>query len=288
MTDDIEVTETVPGTVFELRRTIRADRIGEDVGAVLAEMYGKVADAGLRPAGPPSITYLDRLVPGRPVAVDVGVAVAPDTEHAEIGDGARIVGRHARPVARVVHHGDYRTIGATYQALDDWAATHGYRPAGPLTETYLVGPDSATDPAGYRTAVCLPIMPSFGLTVHLTGNVADAVRRTREVLTAHGFSVPWEMDLRATLVEAGADLEEYRVLGVCAPDLALRALETDRQAGLLLPCTVAVRAAEDGSIVEILDPAVLVRATGLSELGTLAQDLRRRIDSVLAAISEQG
>jgi uncharacterized protein (DUF302 family) len=71
---------------------------------------------------------------------------------------------------------------------------------------------------------------------------------------------------------------------VCAPDLALRTLDTDRQAGLLLPCTVVVREAGDGSVVEALDPAVLVRATGLPGLEPVASDLRKRLDDALASI----
>jgi uncharacterized protein (DUF302 family) len=285
MHSQIEIRETVPGTVFLLRRTVRTDRIGEDIRRALGEMYTKVKAAGLHPVSPPSVTYLDHVVAGEPLAVDAGVAVAPGTGHAEIGDGARIVGRHARPAARIVHHGDYAGIGVAYQELEEWTARHGYRPAGPPTETYLVGPDVAADPAGYRTEICLPVIPSIGLTVRLDEGVAAAARRTREVLAHHGFSITFEMDMRAMLRErVGVDLEEYLVFGVCAPDLALRTLDTDRQAGLLLPCTVVVREAGDGSVVEALDPTVLVRATGLPGLEPVASDLRKRLDAALASI----
>jgi uncharacterized protein (DUF302 family) len=97
--------------------------------------------------------------------------------------------------------------------------------------------------------------------------------------------VLWETDLRAVLHErTGAALEDYLMLGVCAPDLALRVLDTDRQAGLLLPCTVVVRADGDGALVEALDPAVLVRATSLPDLGPVAADARKRLDAVLATL----
>lgn len=127
MSHRIEVTESVPGTVFALRRSVRTERIGEDIGAGMAEMYSRLEAAGLRPIGPPAVTYLDQPAPGRSMAVDIQVAVAPGTAHAELGGGARVVGRYARPVARTIHHGDYASIGAAYQALEEWIGGHAYR-----------------------------------------------------------------------------------------------------------------------------------------------------------------
>lgn len=286
MSERIEITETAPGTVFELRRTIRADRLATDIGTALTELYAKAAGAGLHPAGPPSVTYLGHVEADRPVPVDVSVAVAPGTGHAEVGDGARIVGRHARPAVRTVHEGDYRTIGTTYRALEEWTAGHGYRPAGPPTETYLVGPADTVDPAGYRTEICMPIMPSIGLTVSVAADVDTAAQRTRKALATHGFTTLWETNLRTVLGQGHAGLEEILVIGVCVPDLAARMIEADRQVAMLLPGTVVVRTVEGGSLVEALDPAVLPHVTGLPELDAVARDLRKRLDAVLASLHD--
>jgi uncharacterized protein (DUF302 family)/effector-binding domain-containing protein len=285
MSYEIEVIDTVPGTVFELRREIRPERVGADIGVGLAEMYAEAEAAGLHPTGPPAVTYLDPLVPGKAMSVDVGVTIAPGTGHVALGAGARIVGRHSRPVARTIHHGGYSGIDAAYRALEDWIFGHGYRTAGPPTETYLVGPDTAPDPAGYRTEVCMPVVPSIGLSVRVADDFATAVERTTKALRAGGFGVLTEIDVRTTLREKiGAEVEDFLLLGACAPELAKRALDVDRQAGLLLPCTVAVRADGDHTVVEALDPAILVRATGLAELGPVADEARERLAAVLAAL----
>ena len=90
---------------------------------------------------------------------------------------------------------------------------------------------------------------------------------------------------RATLREkTGAELEDFLILGACVPELAKRALDVDRQAGLLLPCTIAVRADGDATLVEALDPAILVRATGLAELEPVAVEARERLAAALRAV----
>jgi uncharacterized protein (DUF302 family) len=285
MSYQIDVTDTVPGSVFTLRRVIRSDQVGTDISAGLAELYAEVEAGGLHPAGPPTVTYLDPLVPGEPMSVDVGVPVGPGGGYPRPGEGAHVIARHSRPVARTVHHGGYAGIGDAYRALDDWIFSHGYRSAGPPTETYLVGPDTAPDPAAYRTEVSIPVRPSIGLSVRVPDGFAAVVERTREALRAGGFGVLTEIDVRATLHDRiGVDTEDFLILGACEPNLAERALDVDRQAGLLLPCTVAVRAEEDGTVVEALDPAVLVRATGLAELEPVAVEARERLAAALAAL----
>lgn len=285
MSYEIEVTDTVPGTVIELRRVVRMEQVGDDVGAGLADLFTTVDGAGLHAAGPPAVTYLDPLVPGHPANVDISVPITPGVGRTEPGDGARVVGRHSRPAARTIHHGDYAGIGAAYKALDEWIFSHGYRSAGPLTETYLAGPDTMDDPADYRTEVSVPVVPSIGFSVRAAAAFAPVVHRTKDALRTHGFGVLTEIDMRTTLREKiGAELEDLLILGVCDPRLARRALDVDRQAALLLPCTVTVRADGDGTVVEALDPAVLVRATGLPGLEPVATEARERLAAAMRTV----
>jgi len=56
------------------------------------------------------------------------------------------------------------------------------------------------------------------------------------------------------------------IFGACNPPLAYRALQADRQIGLLLPCNVVVRGDGSGTIIEALDAEVMASVTGSGEL----------------------
>ena len=119
----------------------------------------------------------------------------------------------------------------------------------------------------------------------------DAVRRTRDALAEQGFGVLTEIDVKATLkAKLNEDMEDYLILGACNPPLAHRAVNIDRQIGLLLPCNVVVRSDPNDSgtvLVEAMDPQVLVEVTGENELRPVADEvgekLRTAIDSLTAS-----
>lgn len=127
----------------------------------------------------------------------------------------------------------------------------------------------------------------YGRAVTLAAPFDEAVRRTREALAGQGFGVLTEIDVRATLkARLDADMEPYLILGACNPALAHRALAADRSIGLLLPCNVVVRGTpEGGTVVQALDPDVMVRLTGLPELEPVADDARRRLDAALDSLA---
>ena len=130
---------------------------------------------------------------------------------------------------------------------------------------------------------------SYGTSVTLNAPFAEAVARVRAALAAQGFGVLTEIDVTATLkAKLGEQMEDYVILGACNPPFAHQALGIDRSIGLLLPCNVVVRAAADGSIVEVLDPQVMVTLTGRPELKPVADEVAGRLAAALAELTPEG
>lgn len=128
---------------------------------------------------------------------------------------------------------------------------------------------------------------SYGITVRLPAAFAPTVERVRAALKEQGFGVLTEIDVQATLREKlGARMEDYLILGACNPPLAHQALDVDRDIGLLLPCNVVVRAdGPDATLVQALDPQVMVQVTGRPELKDIADEAAARLRAALDTLT---
>ena len=127
---------------------------------------------------------------------------------------------------------------------------------------------------------------SHGTQVILDAPFAEAVPRVRAALSEQGFGVLTEIDVTATLkARLGEQMEDYVILGACNPPFAHQALGVDRSIGLLLPCNVVVRAADGGTVVEALDPRVMVTLTGRDELKPVADEVAGRLAAALAGLA---
>ncbi|WP_406096354.1 DUF302 domain-containing protein [Kitasatospora purpeofusca] len=125
-----------------------------------------------------------------------------------------------------------------------------------------------------------------GITVTLDLPFTEAVEQVRTALAEQGFGVLTEIDVRATLrAKLDEEIEDYLILGACNPPLAHRALEADRHIGLLLPCNVVVRAVDGGTLVEAMDPQLLVQVTGKPELAPVADEAATRLRAALDALT---
>jgi uncharacterized protein (DUF302 family) len=127
---------------------------------------------------------------------------------------------------------------------------------------------------------------SYGKTVTLNASFAEAVTRVRAALQEQGFGVLTEIDVTGTMrAKLGEEIEDYVILGACNPPLAHSALGVDRSIGLLLPCNVVVRASDGQTVVEALDPKIMVEVTGDPELEPIADDAGHRLDEALASLT---
>ncbi|MFE9694504.1 DUF302 domain-containing protein [Micromonospora sp. NPDC005806] len=128
---------------------------------------------------------------------------------------------------------------------------------------------------------------SYAMTVRLSAGFAPTLERVRAALKDQGFGVLTEIDMRATLREKlGVELADYVILGACNPPLAHRAVQADPAIGLLLPCNVVVRAeGPDCTVVQAMDPQVMVQLSDASELRAVADEAGARLRAALDAVS---
>jgi uncharacterized protein (DUF302 family) len=134
-----------------------------------------------------------------------------------------------------------------------------------------------------------PDVIDYGMRARLALPYEQAVERVTAALKAEGFGVLTTIDVRATLKEKlSVDFRRYVILGACNPPLAHRALTTELEIGLLLPCNVIVYEDDggQGSVVSIIDPQVMLGMGINPALGPVGEEVAIRLRRVLAALSE--
>jgi uncharacterized protein (DUF302 family) len=135
------------------------------------------------------------------------------------------------------------------------------------------------------------------MTYTLTTTVAlpwtEALDRTRDALSAQGFGILTEINVRSTFeaklgIEAADAVGDYVILGACNPALASRALAAEPEMGALLPCNVVVRRNKDAAVttVEAIDPQTMVQLSGAPSVKEVADDAGARLRKALAVLGE--
>jgi uncharacterized protein (DUF302 family) len=115
----------------------------------------------------------------------------------------------------------------------------------------------------------------------------ETVAAVRAALSEQGFGVLTEIDLKAALKEKiDADIAPYVILGACRPPLAHKAVQADASIGALLPCNVVVRSQDDEhTVVEALDPDVMMSVADNEALNEVAADAKQRLSAALDSLS---
>ncbi len=123
---------------------------------------------------------------------------------------------------------------------------------------------------------------AYGMSTTVDRPFDSVVTEVRSALAQQGFGVITEIDMQATLRnKLGEEIGSHVILGACSPSHAFRALQAEPGIGLLLPCNVVVRADESGTVVEVINPEMLVDLTANAEMTTVADEVTASLKAVL-------
>jgi uncharacterized protein (DUF302 family) len=129
----------------------------------------------------------------------------------------------------------------------------------------------------------------YGLRIETTQSYEAAIATTTAALRQQGFGILTTIEIdRALKEKIGVDFRRYTILGACNPPLAHRALSTELELGLLLPCNVIVYERDGGgSVVAAMAPLPTIGMIGNPQLQGVASEadarLRAALESVAAA-----
>jgi uncharacterized protein (DUF302 family) len=121
---------------------------------------------------------------------------------------------------------------------------------------------------------------SYKKEVNLT--FEKAVEKTKDELRTEGFGILTEIDVKATLKEKlDVDFDSYIILGACNPPNAYKALQAEREIGLMLPCNVIVYEAGRKTFVSAILPSVAMGMIENETLANIAKEIEVKLKKVI-------
>lgn len=104
----------------------------------------------------------------------------------------------------------------------------------------------------------------------------EAVEKFKQALAAEKMGVVSEINVSHIMkAKLNTEMPPYSILGACAPGLAKRVIESDPNAGALLPCGVAAMALDAGNTrFSFQDPETMASVTDNAVMHEVAREAK--------------
>lgn len=125
----------------------------------------------------------------------------------------------------------------------------------------------------------------YGYNKKSTLSFGDTVVKIKETLADKGFGILTEIDVKATMKKKlDIDYDNYIILGACNPSFAHKALQAEKEIGLLLPCNVIVYEDNSNVYVSVILPSSAMSIVENSKLAEISQEVEASLKSAVDSI----
>ncbi len=125
----------------------------------------------------------------------------------------------------------------------------------------------------------------YGYTKKVPLPFEEAVIKVKEELETEGFGVLTEIDVKATMKKKlNVDYDNYIILGACNPQFAHKALQEEKEIGLLLPCNIIVYEDNSDVYVSAILPSSAMSIVESTKLAEISKDVEKSLKSVIDSI----
>ena len=120
----------------------------------------------------------------------------------------------------------------------------------------------------------------------LNYGMVEAESRVLAVMKEKGFGLLTEIDMKQKLHEKlGVDLKPYKILGMCNPGFAYKAIQAEEKIGTMLPCNILIIDKGDGTTeVAAVNPLASMMAIQNPALGELAHEVTNILQKAVAEL----
>ena len=126
----------------------------------------------------------------------------------------------------------------------------------------------------------------YGYKRQINQTFEETEQSLQKTLTEEGFGVITEIDVKNIFKQKlNSDYKKYKILGVCEPHTAYKALSIDEQIGLLLPCNIVIWENEDKTTsVAAINSSVQLAIAEISQLTEHADQINQKLRTAVDKI----
>jgi len=118
----------------------------------------------------------------------------------------------------------------------------------------------------------------YGYKKQVNLSFVKAIDKVKDELAKSGFGILTEIDVKTTLKKKlDIDYDNYIILGACNPSFAYKALQAEKDIGLLLPCNVIVYEDADKVYVSAILPTIAMGMVKNSSLESIAKSVEEKL-----------
>lgn len=128
-------------------------------------------------------------------------------------------------------------------------------------------------------------MVNYGYVKEIELNFEEALNRVKKLIKEEGFGILTEIDVKEKFKEKlGLDFKKYVILGACNPQNAYKAISSEENIGLLLPCNVIVYEKNGKSVVAAINPVVAMSVVGNDNLRPIAEEIGIKLKNIVEKV----
>ena len=128
-------------------------------------------------------------------------------------------------------------------------------------------------------------MIKYGFTKEMDIPYGAVIEQVRDALKNEEFGILTEIDVKETMKEKlGLDMNKYIILGACNPPNAYKAILTEENIGLMLPCNVIVYEKGSKTVLSVIRPTVAMQMIENSELQIVAEAVEAQLKKSFDAV----
>lgn len=115
----------------------------------------------------------------------------------------------------------------------------------------------------------------------------EVIEIVKSELGKEGFGVPSEVDMQGTFKKKlNINFRKYIILGACNPEYALKAVQAEKNIGVLLPCSIAVQEYGNGDVgVAAVNPLTSMMEVNNNAVQDVASEITKRLERVIENLS---